>query len=55
MKQQIFMPTRATIEQRAGPVDRALRGGSTFALATMLQASGAGFGIRPRVRSRANA
>lgn len=55
MKQQIIALTRAAIEQGAGPVDRAAAGGVALALLAVIQTSGAGSGIRPRVRSRANA
>jgi hypothetical protein len=55
VEQHIFMPTRTAIEQGAGPVDRAAARGVTLALLTVIQPSCAGFGIRPRVRTRANA
>ena len=55
LKQHILALTRAAIEQRAGPIDRATARSVTLALFAVLQPSGAGPGIRPRVRSRANA
>ncbi|EXF94067.1 hypothetical protein HK44_003750 [Pseudomonas fluorescens HK44] len=55
MKQQIFALTRAAVEQRARPIDRAVLADSTLALPAVFQPSCAGFGIRPRIRSRANA
>src|SRR5471030_226826 len=42
---------RTPIEQGAGPVDRTLGCGAALALSAIVQPSGAGSGIRPRVRS----
>jgi len=55
MEQQIFALTRTAVEQRAGPIDRAVLAGLTLTLPAVFQVSCTGFGIRPRVRSRANA
>ena len=55
VEQQILTHAWATIEQGAGPIDRAAAGGMTLALFAVIEPSGAGSGIRPRVRSGANA
>jgi hypothetical protein len=55
VEQQILMLTRTALEQGARPIDRPATRGVTLALFTIGQPSCAGSGIRPRVRSRANA
>ena len=55
VEQHIAALTWPAIEQGAGPVDRAAACGVTFALLAVVQPSCAGSGIRPRIRSRANA
>ena len=55
VKQHIVALPGAATQQRAGPIDRAVARGVTLALPAIVQPSGAGPGIRPRVGSRANA
>jgi hypothetical protein len=55
VKQDIVALTRAAVQQGAGPIDRTAARRMTFTLFAVVQPSGAGSGIRPRVRSRANA
>jgi hypothetical protein len=55
VEQQVVALTWPTVQQCAGPVDRTVARGLTFALLAVIEASGAGSGIRPRVRARANA
>jgi hypothetical protein len=55
LKQQIGAALGAAIEQRARPVHRSAAGPMPLALAAIVELSGAGLGIRPRVGSGANA
>ncbi len=55
LKQQVFTQSWPPVEQRAGPVHRATAGALALALASVVEPSGAGSGIRPRVGSGANA
>jgi hypothetical protein len=55
VEQHIVALTRATVKQGAGPIDRSTPRRVTLALPTVVQPSGTGSGIRPRIRSRANA
>jgi hypothetical protein len=55
VEQQVVALTWPAVQQRTGPIDRPVARGLTFALLAVVEASGAGSGIRPRVRARANA
>ncbi len=55
LEQHILALAWPAVEQRARPIDRAATGRVTFTLFTVIEASCARSGIRPRVRSRANA
>jgi hypothetical protein len=55
LKQQIGAALGAAIEQRARPVHRSAAGPMPLALAAIVELSGTGLGIRPRVGPGANA